>query len=281
MPKGGENVKYIWILAFCISILAGCAAAPEPEVTETTLPAAKAAAVIPLPVEEETVLVLSLEGVKPYAAYESMTPDTVPADTMGDLLCDTTLPGGANVLCYWEPDSRHTKYWAIRRGDELLRFCMEDACYDTDYSAAPFTDVLGCSGFVINAPRGAAYTARDYYIYDETGVPRLLAGCSGEPLEADVNEDGERELLWFYHGGREVYYFYHREGALHEADIISLLHEQYPEWLLLSCTPKEYTGGKLPVTFVKGGWDAVNDDAAHHAGWLEFSADTVEVHIGA
>ena len=75
-------MKYIWILAFCISILAGCAAAPEPEVTEKILPAVKAAAVIPLPVEEETVLVLSLEGVEPYAAYESMTPDTVPADTI-------------------------------------------------------------------------------------------------------------------------------------------------------------------------------------------------------
>lgn len=273
-------MKYIWILLFCISILGGCAAAPEREAPQTPAEAASVS-VIPLPVEDEpTVLTLSLDTVEPYAPWESMTPDTVSADAMGDLLCDETLPDGTNIVCYRDPDSQeHIKYWAIRQGDELLRFCMEEACYDSGYSVKSFTDVLGQSGFVINAPRGAAYVARDYYILDGAGIPRLLAGCSFDPIEADVNGDGERDLLWFYHSGREVYYFCRRGGVLCEADIMRLLGEQYPEWLLLTCTPQEFSDGRLPVTMVKGGWDAIGDDTAHHAGWLEFFVDTVEVHI--
>ena len=145
--------------------------------------------------------------------------------------------------------------------------------------AAPFTDILGRDGFAITAPRGAAYVARDYYVYDENGVPRLLAGCAGEPLEADVNGDGERELLWFYHAGMEAYYFYHKEGFLYEADIAALMREQYPDWLIVTTHPEDFADGCLPITAAQGGWEALPDKSTHHEGWIAFGPDALEVHL--
>lgn len=50
---------------------------------------------------------------------------------------------------------------------------------------------------------------------EETGAPRLLADCANDVIEADVNGDDERELLWFYHGGRDIFYLFPREEAVH------------------------------------------------------------------
>ena len=135
-----------------------------------------------------------------------MEPDTISADTMGDVLSDTTLPDVTRIVCYWEPGSEYTKYWAVRRGDTLLHFCMEEGTYSGDYGAEPFSNVLGQSGFRILVPRGAGYYAYDYYVPDSDGVPRLLADCANEVEEADLNGDGETDLRWYYHGGhRDIY----------------------------------------------------------------------------
>ena len=100
------------------------------------------------------------------------------ASVEGEVLADRKLTDGTEVVCYWMPDSEYTKYWAIRQGDSLLRFCVEDSAYQAGYSIEEFQNVLGKNGFRIEAPRGAAYQAYDYYYIDTNGVPRLLADCS-------------------------------------------------------------------------------------------------------
>ena len=147
-----------------------------------------------------------LSDLEPYVPLSAWTPDTVPAEAMGEVLAEAELMDGRQVVCYWEPGSEYTKYWAVRQGDELLRFAVEDSAYAGGYSVEDFSFLLGRSGFVIEAPRGAAYTARDYYIFDENGVPRLLAGCAQPVYTSDLDGDGRSDLLWFGHGGREAYY---------------------------------------------------------------------------
>lgn len=255
-------MKYIFILAICAVFLSSCSPVPE----ETTSP-------------EETVLSISLEDTEPYTPWVSMEPDTVPAEELEWVLSLDTLPDGRSLLCYQPAEDSALKYWAIRDGDQLLRFCREDACYTTGYSSGSFTDILGHDGFFITAQRGLSYLARDYYIFDDTGTPRLLAGCSGEPLETDVDGDGERELLWFYHAGMEVYYFYHKEGVLYEANIPELMREQHPDWLIVTTYPENYADGRLLLTAAEGGWDALPDKTTHHEGWMEFTPEGVEVHL--
>ena len=152
-----------------------------------------------------------------YVPRNSMEPDTVSADTMGDILVDEILPDGTRIVCYWEPGSEYTKYWAVRQGDTLLRFCVEESAYNGDYGVEPFSNVLGQSGFRILAPRGAGYFAYDYYVPDGDGVPRLLAGCANEVEEADFNGDGETDLRWYSHGNTEVYTYFRYGGRLYLA----------------------------------------------------------------
>ena len=156
-----------------------------------------------------------LPDAEPYAPANNMEPDTVSADAMGKVLCDETMPDGTRIVCYWEPRSEYTKYWAVRRGDTLLRFCAEDSAYGGEYGAEPFSNVLGQDGFRILGPRGAGYFAYDYYVLDGEGVPRLLAGCANHVEEADFNGDGETDLRWFYHGGREITTCFRYDGGLY------------------------------------------------------------------
>lgn len=156
-----------------------------------------------------------LPDAEPYAPANNMEPDTVSADAMGEVLYDATMPDGTRIVCYWEPGSEYTKYWAVRRGDTLLRFCAEDSAYGGEYGAEPFSNVLGQDGFRILGPRGAGYFAYDYYVLDGEGVPRLLAGCANHVEEADFNGDGETDLRWFYHGGREITTCFRYDGGLY------------------------------------------------------------------
>ena len=230
--------------------------------------------------EEMTmVLTVPLSEAEPMPSFSSEEPFLSPASQAGDLLCSEALPDGTQLLCYWEPESELTKFWALCRGEEDLRFFQEESCYTEGYRAQSFSDILGQNGFSITAPRGAAYTARDYYVLDEQGTPLLLATCAGEPLETDADGDGERELLWFYHGGREIYYVFRREGTVYEADLTSLFPAHYPGWVILNCAPESYKEGILPVTAAKGGWDHADDPEACFAGWLTFTEETAELHL--
>jgi hypothetical protein len=221
-----------------------------------------------------------------------MEPDTVSADTMGDVLCDETLPDGTEVVCYWEPDHltnpdhAYTKYWAVRRGDTLLRFCQEDSGYIGGYAVTAFTNILGQDGFRMTAPRGAAYTANDYYVLDDGGTPQLLADCAGDVSEADVNGDGETELFWFYHDGSVACYFL-RNGAVCEATITELLHDGLPfPSLCFGSVDYAWQEGCLPVTITPGGWDAMPDteqaaQAVRLHALLRFDTEEVSVYLPA
>lgn len=149
-----------------------------------------------------------------------MEPDTVSADTMGDILCDQKLSDETRIVCYWELGDEYTKYWAVRKEDgSLLRFCREDSGYNDGYSVSLFYGILRQDGFRLFAPRGAAYNACDYYVFDSEGVPRLLASCSGEVEESDLNGDGETDLHWYYHGGGMETFYFRKNGQLYQYEI--------------------------------------------------------------
>lgn len=203
---------------------------------------------------EKLYFSVSLTEVQRYTPPEGQllsNPDVVPADTMGEVLVETTLSDGTDVLCYWEPDSECTKYWAIRKGDALLRFCMEDSGYDGGYGIREYEDVLGQDGFCISGPRGAAYSFIDYYYLDKDGIPRLLVDCATQVVEQDWTGDGERELLWTYHQ-YEGYYYFRRDGDIYLCSLNALLQTARPDWEKIAIHLGE-TDDPLYVTYEKDG----------------------------
>lgn len=236
-------MRFLILCGVCLAFLSGCTASQTP-----TPPEGPPVMKLELTPTYETVASIPLEDTGPYEPWRSMEADTVSPDTMGALLCDTRLPDGRSVVCYWEPDSDYTKYWAIRQEDGTLRrFCQEYAAYTEGYSVEPFTDILGQDGFRIIAPRGAAYQAYDYYTLDETGTPRLLADCANSLIEADVNGDSERELLWFYHGGRDIFYLFLQDEAVRCLCLTDVLAEQEEPWLVAADALEPAADSCLPV----------------------------------
>jgi hypothetical protein len=233
-------------------------------------------------------LTLPLMDLDPYEPYLSMEPDTVSADTMGDILCDETLPDGTEVVCYWEPDHltnpdhAYTKYWAVRRGDTLLRFCQEDSSYTDGYAVTAFTDILGQDGFRMTAPRGAAYTANDYYVLDDGGTPRLLADCAGDVIEADVNGDGETELIWSYHDGTLAYYYLWND-AVYQAMVTGLLHDALPfSNTCFGSTDSTWQNGFLAMTILPDDGDERGEalpEARSLCALLRFGTEEVSVYL--
>lgn len=195
----------------------------------------------------------------------------------GDILCDETLPEGTEIVCYWAPDAEYTKYWAIRQGDNLLRFCEEESGYRENYRVEPFYDVLGYDGFRILCPRGASYYAYDYYYLDEGGVPCLLAGCSGKVLEQDADKDGQRELLWLSSGAVPyAYYVFQRENVTYQVDISQWLIDSLGEaWLPLPVWD-QWVEGTYAISILN--WKE-DDPSPATEGYVMFTEENVQFFL--
>ena len=272
----------------CGLLLAGCAAPAEIPEAPPVEEAADCA-----PREYAAALTVPLADLEPYVPWRSMEPDTAGLDTMGEVLCDETLPGGTRVVCYWSPDhtadpeapgdqdARYEKHWAIHQGDRLLRFAAEYSGYEGGYGVTPFSNVLDQNGFCVEAPRGAAYTAHDYYVFDETGVPRLLMGCSNDVLERDVNGDGVTELIWNYHGGQFVTCAFLRDGTVYQVEMMSLLAERLPIAGLPFGDLENWGERGLPVNILVGGWAVIDESGPKTwiEGDLRLPEDALELYV--
>lgn len=287
-------MRRFFAAACCALLLAGCAAPAEmPE--ETVSPPEAAAPAEAAPEEYAAALTIPLADLEPYEPWVSMEPDTAGLDAMGEVLCDETLPDGTEVVCYWrpdhaedpdrvdDPDAQYEKYWAIRRGDRLLRFAAEYSGYTYGYGVRAFENVLGRHGFCIEAPRGAAYTAHDYYVLDEEGLPRLLMDCSNDVLEKDVNGDGVTELIWNYHGGQFVTCAFLRGGAVYSVELMSLLADRLPFPALPGGDLGNWGEEGLPVGILAGGWAVVDEPGpkTRIEGYLRLTEGALELYVPA
>ena len=181
-------------------------------------PAAEGPLSIPLTAAESCAPVRAGQGLDGQA--EVTTAD------IQERLAELTLTDGTEVLFYRALSGE--KYCAyIPAGTErLIRFTWEDNDYGSGgYSISAFEHVLGRSGFHIQCPRGAAYAADDYYYFDDSGALWLLADCGSAARETDLDQNGDKELLWDYHGGREVCYLTRIGGQIYRADLCAMTLE--------------------------------------------------------
>jgi hypothetical protein len=203
------------------------------------------------------------------------------ADIM-DILSEYVCADGTRVLFYRSVTG--SKYCAcIPAGTErVLRFTFEDNCYESGYHISGYENVLGHSGFRIECPRGAAYYALDYYYFDEDGNAVLLAACASDVLETDFDGDGQRELVWSYHGS-ELYYVYQLDGRLYQADLgamtgtaLGLQQSEGAVALTVPMAADAFSSGGTTYWIVGQGADGAWSE--RRAGKIRLTADALEIY---
>ncbi|MDO4539952.1 MAG: hypothetical protein Q4B48_02445 [Syntrophomonadaceae bacterium] len=223
------------------------------------------------------VAVMPLENAELYDAKraDAELPEADTSD-IAEILAEYRTDDGGRVLFYRSHAGEKYCAYQPTGSDRLYQLTQEVNFYEEGYAIVPFTDVLGHDGFRIGCPRGAAYYALDYYYFDDTGMPRMLAACANYVLEEDFDQDGQRELLWFYHG-REPYYYFRQQGDIYMAYVEAMLQEALPEWVIGGVQPYDLIEGRLPFHYM-----IKNDDRfTLHNAWFRFTADAIEVLVPA
>lgn len=108
--------------------------------------------------------------------------------------------------------------------------CFEQA----DCVAEPFTDVLGYDGVMIDYHMWLedvelSCCVNDYYVFDENGDVYLLARVYGMSELIDLDGDGTMELAGT-DTSLHAQIFFQRDGAIFEADMFTLLNENWKRW---------------------------------------------------
>lgn len=272
-PKTAAAAAICLLLAVCVS--AGCTfTGPKP--SSGSAAGTDEPVTSDLPEGYKLTATVPLSDVQAYTPEnQTVTPAEVSASDIAEILPDgtgkdgiLTLSDGTEVLCY--RDKSGDKYWALKRGDILTRFTREDNCYTDCYSAEPYQDVFGHDGFRIACPRGAAYTAYDYYYLHEDGSPQLLAECSNYVTEGDLNGDGAKELLWYYHENLSYYYF-ERDGKLYLADVNGLIRDVLPDWTVSGVGEFDQEDAILPISY-----QSVQNGPENQA-YLRFTPEAIQV----
>lgn len=272
-PNTAATAAVCLLLAVCVA--AGCTfTGPKPSSGSSA--GTDEPVTSDLPEGYKLTATVPLEDVQAYTPEnQTVTPAEVPASDIAEILPDgngkdgvLTLSDGTEVLCY--RDKSGDKYWALKRGDTLTRFTREDSGYTDCYSAELYQDVFGHDGFRIVCPRGAAYTAYDYYYLDENGSPQLLAECSNYVTEGDLNGDGAKELLWYYHENLS-YYCFERDGKLYLADVNALIQNVLPDWTVSDVKEFNLESGLLPIAYCTGGSEV------EYKAFLHFTPEAIQV----
>jgi len=125
------------------------------------------------------------------------------------------------------------------------------------------------SGFYIMAPRGASYYARDYYYFDADGKLQFLISGTFLDILADFNNDGQNEMLWFYHGGRDAVYNYMVGEDIFRFDIIEAISERFVNWENIEIDTLSLRDNTMKLNY----W---RDDNWHNAQ-ISFTSDSIIV----
>jgi len=206
------------------------------------------------------------EKHEPYDAYSSQPSAVIINDD--SVLFLTELSDDLEICWYICGNVPNCAY--RRQGGEWMRFVTEESAYREGFGAGLYNNLFGCHGFYISCPRGAAYYAYDYYYFDGDGELKLLFCGTFLDVIGDFNGDGENELLYFYHAGRDIYYYYIDEGDIYSFNVTGALQANFDDWEYIAADPfsvrnndrndgaflpESMSGDVLLVTFQRNGVD--------------------------
>ena len=215
-------------------------------------------------------VVIPIHGVKvnntEFAYNQVSTPSTVEINE-DTVLSMTELSDELDICWYLDNDIQKCAY--RRYGGEWFQFLAEDSAYRDGFGAQSYENLFGHSGFFIEAPRGAAYFAYDYYYFEEDGTLRFLFAGTFLDTFVDFNNDGNNELLWFYHGDRDAIYYYTSGSDIFMFEIIGALSACFNDWEYIAVNPLSLHNNTLQITY--------RCDDEQYAAQISFVADTMIV----
>ena len=183
------------------------------------------------------------------------------------------LSDGTGICWYIDGDEVCCAY--RKNGGDWWWFLSEGTpppSYRDTYDAELFSDLFGHSGFIVMALRGAAYFAQDYYYVGEDGELKLLFAGTLLDVIADFNGDGENELMWFYHGGRDAIYFYADGDEIFRFDVIEALLARFDDWSHAVTDPLSIQDGIMEFVYQIG--------EESFDGYIRFTQDEMIVVTG-
>jgi hypothetical protein len=256
------------LLILAVAVLAACAPNAPSEVSATPP--------ISPPQNESRKIPFDADQLYP-PDQQTVITEPVDSSDIVTVLASNDAESGLELMFYAAQDGVIYGAYREKQGADWLRFLTEDTTAYEDsgsYGFHPFDNVLGHSGFVVLAPRGAAYFANDYYYFDEDGTLKFLVGAAETVIENDFDGDGTKEIAEFYHGGRDTSYFFERDGELLCFYLTDALRDAFPEWEYVFANPYDTDGAEINVSY------KLSDEDDEHSARVTLSKDELTVHFG-
>lgn len=168
------------------------------------------------------------------------TPDTVPADTMGEVLDCVQKALPAETAVDWQAETGQGRAGLLTAGEQTW-VVIEDRDGPhlaevltglTEAALQPFTGILGADGYTLDYNQSSTGDYRIYY--DAAGVPLALSfGFGRQDTPVDLDGDGIRELVcsvtYMADGVPAVLVYRLSEGEIWQAEASALPEDVYQD----------------------------------------------------
>jgi hypothetical protein len=99
-----------------------------------------------------------------------------------------------------------------------------------EFSLGIYENLFGHYGFYTVARYSGGVVQYAFYYFDVNGDLKMLCTATEPCFIGDINGDGQNELYWAYHDGRELYYTYYSDGAILTVCVDDAIYKKFPEW---------------------------------------------------
>lgn len=199
----------------------------------------------PVSAAGEDPVLISLAGLEPYKAPEVHTDLAEPGDRKEILA--TLAAGETEVYFYRAQNNDIYGAYTDKDGNICCFIQAYDAVtcsgYEDGLAIKAYDNLFGTGGFIMCYSVGAASYALEYYYFDGSGRPAILAQCYNSHEQLDMDGDGSDELVTFYSITSSPQIYFRRDGVIYMADVITLVQARFPDWRRLSTDGQVHTAG--------------------------------------
>jgi hypothetical protein len=233
------------IAAVLLGTLVSCAGEPAAARPGETTPGITPSFSMDGAAAGEDPVLISLAGLAPYRAPEVHTDSAEPEDKKETL---ASLAAGETEVYFYRAQNNDI-YGAYTDIDgKICRFIQAydaetGSGYEDGLAVMAYDNLFGTDGFIMCYGIGAASYALEYYYFDDSGKPAILAQCYNSHEQLDLDGDGSDELVTFHSVMSSPHIYFRRDGVIYMADVITLVQEQFPDWRRLSTDGRVHTAG--------------------------------------
>ncbi len=222
----------------------------------------------------EDPVLISLAGLAPYRAPEVQTETVEPEDKKETI---ASLASGETEVYFYRAQNNDIYGAYTDKDGKICRFIQAydaetGSGYEDGLAVMAYDDLFGTDGFIMCYGVGAAAYALEYYYFDGSGRPAVLAQCYNSHEQLDLDGDGSDELVTFHSIMSSPQIYFQRDGVIYMADVIALVQERFPDWRRLSTDGQVHAAGPRINLFY-----GLEDDKLLRCCAVTFTADGLAV----